>query len=59
MKKLDSEVECRCPSCKKHFRRSIDPKEPPPRKGDYYLVFCDQCRQGSLYPSERQPAGDD
>lgn len=59
MKPTNSKVECRCPGCKKHFRRAIDPAEPPPRKGDVYLVFCDQCRQSSLYSSEGPaPPGD-
>ena len=52
MKKPNGKVECRCPGCKKQFRRAIDSAEPPPRKGDVYLVFCERCRKGTLYSSE-------
>lgn len=49
MTRSDSSVECRCPGCRMHHRRPVNPHEPPPRKVDYYLVFCEGCRKGSLY----------
>ena len=59
MSASDKKVDCRCPGCKKQYRRVIDQKEPPPRKGDVDPVFREECRSGTLYPTERSQTPSD
>jgi len=55
----EKKLPCRCPGCKKQFRGTINPQEPPPMKGDRYLLFCAECRNSGAYFTERPtPAND-